>query len=133
MSSYFEKKKTSQIHPSVPPLEIPTMSPPIAPPRIHNIGIIGYGLSAKVFHIPLILECSAQFKLHAIVQRCSTPENDAERDHPGIRIYMSAEEMLRDVEVDVVVVTTPPETHFALSKMALEGGRHGIYVCFVLL
>ena len=35
------------------------------------------------------------------------------------------EEMLRDPEVDVVVVSTIPDTHVEFTKGALEAGKHG--------
>ena len=92
-----------------------------------NVGIIGYGMSAKVFHIPLI-SVVPDFKLYAIVQRHPKPDDDVERDHPGIRSYRSTEEMVKDEEVDVVVVTTIPDTHFELTKLALENGKHGTWL-----
>lgn len=95
------------------------------PSKIYNIAVIGYGLSAKVFHIPLI-KTVPQFRLHAVVQRNPKPDDDAEKDHPGIKGYRSAEEMLEDAAIDVVVVTTTPESHFQLTKAALESGKHGM-------
>jgi predicted dehydrogenase len=93
--------------------------------KTYHVGIIGYGLSAKVFHIPLI-ETVSQFKLHAVVQRNPKPEDSAENDHPDIKSYRSVEEMLKDAAIDVVVVTTTPETHFQLTKVSLESGKHGM-------
>lgn len=93
--------------------------------KIYKIAVIGYGFSAKVFHIPLI-ETVSRFKLHAVVQRNPKPEDDAEKDHPGVKAYRSAEEMLEDASIDVVVVTTTPESHFQLTKAALERGKHGM-------
>ena len=90
----------------------------------YNVGIIGYGMSAKVFHIPLI-EVVSEFKLYAIVQRMAKPGNDAEKDHPDTKSYRSTEEMVKDPKVDVVVVSTIPDTHFELTKLALEHGKHG--------
>jgi predicted dehydrogenase len=90
----------------------------------YNIGIIGYGLSAKVFHIPLILTVP-DFKLHAIVQRSPKPDDNAEKDHPGVKIWRSAGDMVTDEKLDVVVVTTAPDTHASLAKLALEAGKHG--------
>ena len=91
----------------------------------YNIGVIGYGLSAKVFHIPLILTVS-DFKLHAIVQRSPKPDDNAEKDHPGVKVWRSADEMVTDEGLDVVVVTTAPDTHPSLAKLALEAGKHGM-------
>ncbi|RAL14408.1 putative NAD binding Rossmann fold oxidoreductase [Aspergillus homomorphus CBS 101889] len=88
-----------------------------------NVGIVGYGLSAKVFHIPFIKEVP-QFKIYAIVQRNPKPDDDAEKDFTGIKSYRSAEEMVKDEGVDLVVITTVPESHYDLTKLALEHGKH---------
>lgn len=91
--------------------------------QCYNVGIIGYGMSAKVFHIPLI-EVVPEFKLYAIVQRTPKSEEDATKDHPGTKSYRSTEQMVKDSEVDVVVVATIPDTHFELTKLAVENGKH---------
>lgn len=90
----------------------------------YNVSVIGYGLSAKVFHIPLI-EAVSQFRLYAVVQRSPKPQDDAKIDHPGIKTYRSTEEMVKDAAIDVAVITTTPESHFSLTKLALENGKHG--------
>ncbi|KAL8647617.1 MAG: hypothetical protein Q9226_006356 [Calogaya cf. arnoldii] len=89
----------------------------------YNVGIIGYGAAAKVFHIPLI-EVASELNLYAIVQRHPTPENDASNNHPGIKSYRAAEEIVKDEAVHIVVITTTPATHFELAKLALENGKH---------
>ena len=93
----------------------------------YNVGIIGYGAAAKVFHIPLI-EATPELKLYAIVQRHPTPENDASQAHPGIKTYRAAEELVKNDSVDIVVITTTPATHFELAKLALQHEKHGIGV-----
>ncbi|OAR00965.1 hypothetical protein LLEC1_04323 [Akanthomyces lecanii] len=88
-----------------------------------NVGVIGYGMSAKIFHIPFIAT-TPQFKLHAIVQRSPKDGNSAPADHPEAKHYTDVQDLLADAAVDVVVVTTPPDNHFALTKAALEAGKH---------
>merc|ERR1712230_263617 len=44
--------------------------------KTYNVGVIGYGMSAKVFHIPLILR-TPTFTLSAIVQRTPKPNDSA--------------------------------------------------------
>lgn len=78
-----------------------------------------------VFHIPLIT-IVPEFNLYAIVQRKPKSNDDAQKDHPGIKSYRSTEEMVKDHDVEVVVVTTTPETHYELCKLALEHGKHVI-------
>ncbi|KAG9236661.1 hypothetical protein BJ875DRAFT_455838 [Amylocarpus encephaloides] len=82
-------------------------------------------MSAKVFHIPLI-QVTAQFKLHAIVQRTPKPNDDASKDHAGAKIYHSAEDMFSDSLIDVIAITTTPDTHFSFTKSAIEAGKHVI-------
>ena len=89
-----------------------------------NVGIIGYAFSAKVFHIPLI-QSIPSLKIYAFVQRHPQPSDDVAKDFPEAKVYRSAEEMVRDKNLDLVVITTPPASHYELVKLALEGGKHG--------
>lgn len=88
-----------------------------------NVGIIGYGLSAKIFHIPFVTVVP-EFKLYALVQRRPTADNDSEKDFPGVKSYRSVDDLVADPQVDLVVVTTTPDSHYALVKQALEAGKH---------
>ncbi|KAF3027434.1 hypothetical protein E8E15_009150 [Penicillium rubens] len=89
----------------------------------YNVGIVGYGFSAKIFHIPFVKEVP-ELKLYAIVQRTPKQDDDAEKDHPGVKSFRTAEEMVQDPAIDVVIITTAPDSHFALVKLALEAGKH---------
>ncbi|KAI1125807.1 hypothetical protein F5Y10DRAFT_246146 [Nemania abortiva] len=91
--------------------------------KIFNVGVIGYGMSAKIFHIPFITATPA-FKLHSILQRSPKPESSAPADYPELQHFQSVEPFLTDAALDVVVLSTTPETHFALAKQALEAGKH---------
>lgn len=88
-----------------------------------NVGVVGYGLSAKIFHIPFVKEVP-ELKLYAVVQRTPKPDDDAEKDHPGIKSYRSTEDMVKDAAVDAVIITTAPDSHYQLTKLALESGKH---------
>lgn len=88
-----------------------------------SVGVIGYGFSAKIFHIPFVQEVP-EFSLSAIVQRTPKPGDNAAEDHPGVKCYRSAEEMVTDSAIEVVVITTDPTSHYELSKLALEAGKH---------
>ncbi|KAJ3337205.1 hypothetical protein HDU93_001447 [Gonapodya sp. JEL0774] len=88
-----------------------------------NFAVIGYGLSAKVFHIPHI-GCIKSFRLYGIVQRSPTPQNDAKKDHPDAIVWKDYKGALEDASVDVVIVCTLPTSHFEIAKAALEAGKH---------
>lgn len=93
-------------------------------PKPFNVAVVGYGLSAKVFHIPLILALPDDFNLYGIVQRSPKPDNDASKDFPGIKLFRSVDEVYADSNVDLVVITSTPGTHFSMCKGALEAGKN---------
>jgi len=90
-----------------------------------NLAVVGYGLSAKIFHIPFI-QAVPDLKFYGVVQRNPQPDNNASKDHPGIKSWRSVEDMLQDMDVDVVVVTSIPSSHFVICKQALEAGKNVI-------
>ena len=96
----------------------------IQPP--YKVGIIGYGLSAKIFHIPFLTSPSTKhlYTLHAIVQRTPDPANDPAKDHPGTSVYRTTDELFADPEVQLIVITTAPSSHFALASQAIEAGKN---------
>jgi predicted dehydrogenase len=85
-------------------------------------GIIGFGLSGRVFHAPFIATNPA-FRLDVI--STSSPERAAEAksQHPGADIVASPEELLaRAGDLDLVVLASPAHTHLAQGLAALEAG-----------
>ncbi|KAJ4263008.1 hypothetical protein NW762_006621 [Fusarium torreyae] len=91
--------------------------------KTFNVGIVGYGASAKIFHIPFLTQ-TPQFKLYAIVQRSPKEGNSAPADYPDIKHYTDYKQLFADSAVDLVVISTPPTNHFELTKAALESGKH---------
>lgn len=87
---------------------------------------IGYGLSAKIFHIPFIHALPNKFTLYGILQRTPTAANNAAQDHPGVRTWTDVTSMLADPEIDLVVITSIPSSHYELVKASLDAGKHVI-------
>jgi scyllo-inositol 2-dehydrogenase (NADP+) len=85
-----------------------------------GVAVIGFGLAGQVFHAPFVSAVPG-LRLEAIVQRKG---DEAGKAYPSTRILRSVEEALGDAAVQLVVVGTPNETHFALAKQALLAGKH---------
>jgi scyllo-inositol 2-dehydrogenase (NADP+) len=85
-----------------------------------RVGIVGFGISAKVFHIPFLLMLE-EFELVAIVER---KMQEAPKAHPAVNVYSSLEEMLEDKSIELIVITTPNDTHFPFADKCLSAGRH---------
>ncbi len=87
-----------------------------------NTAVIGWGLSASVFHIPFIV-ASGDFHFAAL----STSQTErAGEQWPGVRLYSSAETLLAKDDSELVIIATPNHTHFSLAEQALERGKHVI-------
>jgi scyllo-inositol 2-dehydrogenase (NADP+) len=85
-----------------------------------GVGVVGYGLGGRVFHAPFVSAVPG-LKLVSIMQRSG---DTAAKKYPAVKIERTFDATLADPAVDVVVVSTPNETHFALAKQALEAGKH---------
>ena len=85
-----------------------------------GVGVIGFGLGGSVFHAPFVSAVNG-LRLMAIMQRKG---DEADKAYPATKIARAFEEMLADKSIELVVVSTPNETHFALAKQALEAGKH---------
>lgn len=81
-------------------------------------------MSATIFHIPFIT-ITPTLRLHSILQRNpSESKQSAPRDHPNIKHFTSLDQFLADADLDLVVITTPPQTHFPFAQQALQAGKH---------
>jgi len=85
-----------------------------------KVGVIGYGMSAKVFHLPLISD-NDQFQLTAI---CTSQNKLVSEKYPAISTYPKVDEFIQHSGVDLVVITTPNVMHYAIAKSCLESGLH---------
>lgn len=93
------------------------------PDRKLRIGIIGVGMFACYFHAPQ-LRATGRAEIAAICRR--NPDRLAiARDHLGVeRTYTDWRAMLREVELDAVVVSTPHAQHAEQCRAALDHGLH---------
>ncbi|MGV8884919.1 MAG: Gfo/Idh/MocA family protein [Microbacteriaceae bacterium] len=85
-------------------------------------GIIGFGLSGRVFHAPFIATNPA-FALTLV--STSNPERAAEATghHPGVEIVASADDLLaRASELDLVILASPAHVHLEQGLAALDAG-----------
>ncbi|WP_347159241.1 oxidoreductase [Pontibacter chitinilyticus] len=88
-----------------------------------NVGLIGFGMAGQVFHAPFISRVPG-FKLASI--RETRPEHIAliHSRYPAAKVVNNTAAILQDEKIDLVVVATPNNTHFALAKEALQAGKH---------
>lgn len=87
-----------------------------------NIGVIGYGywgpnLVRNFFGTP---GCTVKSVADPRPERLK----QLNKVFPSIKGVQHAQEIIKDISIDAVVIATPVSTHFALAKKALSGGKH---------
>jgi scyllo-inositol 2-dehydrogenase (NADP+) len=95
-------------------MSLSTPAPPV------RTAVIGFGLSARVFHLPFI-QTSDRFQLVGI----STSQSlQARQAYPDVSIYDDAKQLLARSGAELVIITAPNHVHYPLAKQALEQGQH---------
>lgn len=84
-----------------------------------QVAIAGYGLSGQTLQAPFF-----DFNPHFNIRRIVTKNQNPCIKFPACIHTSSFEEAIEDPSIDLVSITTPDETHFPFSKMALESGKH---------
>lgn len=84
--------------------------------------LIGYGVSGQAFHAPFLHQLH-QFDLSIVVERHQTLSKER---YPYVRICRDPQEAITDPDIDLVVITTPNDSHVPLARLALNAGKHVI-------
>jgi predicted dehydrogenase len=90
--------------------------------NVVNFGVIGYGYwGPNVVRNLMSIEGS---QVLAVAEKSPAAQKRAQKAYPGIRVISDASEVISSSEIDAVAVVTPVWTHYALTKAALENGKH---------
>ncbi|WP_027108769.1 Gfo/Idh/MocA family oxidoreductase [Lacticigenium naphthae] len=84
-----------------------------------TIAYIGNGKSTNRYHIPYSSQLDF-IHIKTILSR----RPSAWEEIPGVNYVKTIEKIWQDDEVDLVVITTPPQAHYSLAKEALVNGKH---------
>jgi predicted dehydrogenase len=92
------------------------------PQRTIRTAVVGFGLSGSVFHAPLIA-ADPRYSLDVIATSDAGRKAAASQRYPGVKTVRDADAVLELAgDLDLVVLGTPPATHFPQAKAALEAG-----------
>lgn len=104
--------------------------------RLLGLGILGYGpYGGMGLAHGLAARATAGLELVAACDGDAGRRKTAEEEFPGMRTYASAADLETDDDVNVVVVATPPNSHYPLAASLLRAGKHVVLekpMCFTL-
>jgi predicted dehydrogenase len=87
-----------------------------------NVGVIGYG-----YWGPNLVRNFQQCEKTSVTCVCDVHKEvltKVKNAHPGTSVTLWTEELIRNNNVDAVVIATPVSTHFNLAMDALKAGKH---------
>ncbi len=88
-----------------------------------RIALVGAGGFAKSTHLPLI-EASRDAALRAVVTRNGHTAKQVAEQAGAVHACTSIEEVLRDADVDAVLIATRHDLHGPMALKALQAGKH---------
>lgn len=96
-------------------------------PRQRPVGfaVLGYGpYGGMGLYHGLAAAATAGLEMIAACDSDPARRKAAEEEFPGVRPYANVSELIADDDIEVVVVATPPSTHFELATALLGAGKH---------
>ena len=87
-----------------------------------GLGVIGYGYWGPNLVRNFADQPSARIACVSDTRRDRLAA--VERRYPGVRVTVSAQELIDDPTVDAVAIATPVASHFELALAALRAGKH---------
>lgn len=88
-----------------------------------NVALIGFGLSGRVFHAPIIASMP-EFILSMIYTTKRENIKTIKELYPKTSIVSDVGEIMREESIDLVVVASPNTSHFATAKEAIISEKH---------
>src|SRR3954454_3394600 len=85
-----------------------------------RFGLVGYGFGGRYFHAPL-LAAAPECDFLGVVTTSAERRDLVGREHPRAAVFASLAE-LRDAGAEAVAISTPADTHTALTDRALDLG-----------
>ena len=91
----------------------------------HHIGIIGFGARGQQLAQMVVSQLPAYGKITAFADSDENLVIPADLYHNchGLKRYLTYQELLKDPEIDTVIITTYPETHVEISIAAMDAGK----------
>lgn len=89
----------------------------------YKVGLIGFSIGGHVFHAPFV-DGNSDLELYKVTARKPEQQAMLAERYPGAIGVLSADDIIHDPKVDLVVVATSNDVHYSLAKAALEADKH---------
>ncbi len=83
--------------------------------------LVAFGAAGRFMHAPFLVTQPGNYEMVAVLER---HKEDSKTLFPNAVIVRSIEELLAIDEIELVIITTPNDTHFSYAKASLLAGKH---------
>ncbi len=91
---------------------------------IINVAVIGVGNFATAVHLPNLATLKKTYSIYAIVDKNGNKAKAVAGQYGAAYATTSIDDVLKDDKVNMVLITTPHDSHAELSLKALQAGKH---------
>ncbi|MBA4601355.1 oxidoreductase [Thermoactinomyces mirandus] len=85
-----------------------------------HTGLIGFGFSGSTFHAPIIKTVDT-----LQISKVLSSRPDKVKQHlPAANVCENIDEIMRDPKIELVIITSPNQTHYPYARKALEARKH---------
>lgn len=88
-----------------------------------QVGILGYGLSGRIFH-GAIISAVEGYVIKRIIARDPEKQALARTEHPNAIVSADVEDVFSDSDIDLVIVSTQNTTHADFARRAMLNDKH---------
>jgi predicted dehydrogenase len=88
-----------------------------------KVGVAGQGRSGFAIHVDTMKDLPELFEVVAVADPIEERRGDVKKYFPGCRGYRTAEELIEDKEVELLVVATPNYLHTSHVQAGLRAGK----------
>ena len=90
-----------------------------------NVLIVGFGYWGPI--LAKNFQSSIQFNIYSICDSNLTNLNKAKNIYPNSVYYNSYNKALNNKKIDIVIISTPTNTHYKIAKTALLKKKHVLF------
>src|SRR4051794_27415250 len=84
-------------------------------------GLIAFGAAGKFMHAPFLVTQPQNYEVVTVLER---HKEESKQLFPAAKIVRTIDELLSLEEIELVIITTPNETHFPYAQSSLLAGKH---------
>jgi predicted dehydrogenase/threonine dehydrogenase-like Zn-dependent dehydrogenase len=91
---------------------------------IINTAVVGVGNFATAVHLPNMVKLNNKYSIYALVDQTGHKATAIAKQYGSAYATTNFDDVLKDDQIDMILITTPHDSHADLTYKALRAGKH---------